>query len=223
MSLGPEPNEPQAEELSKAYLVLKHARSTAQSFLDTFEERLSARGRGAPSDQDYDLMRAMLVFACAGLDSMIKHLIRDALPAVIDRVDEAKREFRDFVRKELEGDKRSELLSEALSGGNPRTRLVEELVAKLTSQSLQSKQQVLSAASHFGLQADQLMAKPKPDVYDMVFRARNQIAHEMDIDFDQPRRSRTPRNKMATVQQARDVLDLATRFLAAVDQKLQPN
>ena len=221
MSLGPEPKEPQADELSKAYLVLQHARWTAQSFLNTFDERLNARGPGAPSDQDYDLMRAMLVFACAGLDSMIKHLIRDALPAVIDRVDEAKREFRDFVRKELEGDKRSELLSDALSSGDPKMKLVKELVAKLTSQSLQSKQQILSAASHFGLLATQLM--PKPAVYDEVFRARNQIAHEMDINFNQPRRNRTPRNKTATVAQARNVLDFAARLLDAVDQKLQPH
>jgi len=27
----------------------------------------------------------MLVFACSGLDSMIKQLIRDALPTVIDK------------------------------------------------------------------------------------------------------------------------------------------
>ena len=148
-------------------------------------------------------------------------MIRDALPAVIDRVDEAEREFRDFVRKELEGDKRSELLSEALSGGNPRMKLVEDLVAKLTSQSLQSKQQVLSAASHFGLLATHLM--PKPAVYDEVFRARNQIAHEMDINFNQPRRNRTPRNKTATVAQARHVLDFAAQLLDAVDQKLQPH
>ena len=47
MSLGQDPGEPQSEELWKAYLVLQRARSTAQSFLTTFEERLSARGRGA--------------------------------------------------------------------------------------------------------------------------------------------------------------------------------
>ena len=219
MSLGQDPGEPQSEELWKAHLVLQRARSTAQSFLTTFEERLSARGRGAPSDEDYDLMRAMLVFACAGLDSMVKHLIRDALPIVIDHVEEAEDRFREFVRKKIASDDKSELLAAALSTGNPRTKLVEKLVAELTSQSLQSKQQVLSAAAHFGLTVNQLMAKP--NVYDQVFRARNEIAHEMDIDFDQPRRSRTPRHKATTVGQAQAVLDCAARFLAGVDRQLQ--
>ena len=219
MSLGQEPDEPRSDELWKAYLVLQRARLTAQSFLKTFEERLNARGRGAPSDEDYDLMRAMLVFACAGLDSMIKHLIRDALPTVVDHVEEAEIRFREFVRKQIEGDKKYELLAEAISDGNPRIRLVEELVTKLTAHSLQSKQQVLSAASHFGLSASQLMANP--EVYDEVFRARNEITHEMDIDFDQPKRSRTPRQKARTVAQAQAILECGARFLAAVDLQLQ--
>ena len=150
---------------------------------------------------------------------MVKHLIRDALPTVIDRVDYAEVKFQEFVKGELERSSGSILLSRALSGRNPRTRLVEELVAKLTSQSLQSKQQVLSAASHFGLQPDQLMSKPP--VYEEVFRTRNEIAHEMDIDFSQPRRNRKPRPKAPTVRQARAVLECAARFLAAVDRKLQ--
>ena len=155
----------------------------------------------------------------AGLDSMVKPLIRDALPIVIDHVEEAEGRFREFVRKKIASDDKSELLAAALSTGDPRTKLVEKLVAELTSQSLQSKQQVLSAAAHFGLTVNQLMAKP--NVYDQVFRARNEIAHEMDIDFDQPRRSRTPRHKATTVGQAQAVLDCAARFLAGVDRQLQ--
>ena len=92
-------------------------------------------------------------------------------------------------------------------------------MVKLTSHSLQSKQQVLSADSHFGIRADQLMAEPR--VYDEMFHARNQIAHEMDIDFEQPRRSRKPRPKRATVSQTRAVLDCAARFLVGVDEKLR--
>ena len=70
MVFGPDAPVPQAPELQNAHTVLKHARSTVESFFEAFEERGAQRGRGAPRDHDYDLPRAMLVFACAGLDSM---------------------------------------------------------------------------------------------------------------------------------------------------------
>ena len=189
MPLGPEPDVPNAEELSQAYTVLVHARGAAQSFLKTFEERLKARGRGAPSDQDYDLLRAMLVFACAGFDSMIKHLVRDALPAAIDQTESVEQKFRGFVEKELTRDG-TKLLTAVLTSENPRERLVEGLVRHLTSASLQSKDQVLSAASFFGLGEKDVLTNKK--VIDRIFRVRNTIAHEMDVDFNQPKRTRTP-------------------------------
>ena len=93
MPFGPEPPEPAAPELRSTHLVLVHTRATVESFLETFEDRQKHRGRGAPADRDVDLLRAMLVFACSGLDSLIKHAIRDALPAVIDRVERAEDNF----------------------------------------------------------------------------------------------------------------------------------
>ena len=219
MPLGPEPVVPQAKELSKAHTVLVHARGTAQSFLNTFEERLKARGRGAPSDQDYDLMRAMLVFACAGLDSMIKHLIRDALPAVIDRAHGVEKSFEDFVDKELKRDSGSKLLAAVLTSGDPRKKLVEELVKNLTSPSLQSKEQVFRVASFFGLNEKDVFTNTKS--ISRIFQVRNTIAHEMDIDFQQQKRTRTPRRKEDMVRDAKVILICAAKFLQAVDGQLQ--
>ena len=220
MPFDPEPPEPSAPELRNTYLVLVHTRGTVTSFLDTFQDRQSRRGRGAPADRDVDLLRAMLVFACSGLDSMIKHAIRDALPAVIDRVDRAEDNFRDFVGKQLPTDGRfaTGLLSRILTARDPRAALVEELVRDLTGRSLQSKAQILRAGSFFDLPSSELV--DDMDLFDSIFRARNQIAHEMDIDFEQPRRNRAPRPKQEMVDFTEAVLACAAKFLAGVDNKL---
>ena len=162
----------------------------------------------------------MLVFACSGLDSMIKHAIRDALPAVIDRVDRAEDNFRDFVEKQLptEGRFATGLLSRILTAREPRAALVEELIRDLTGKSLQSKAQILRAGSFFDLPSHQLV--DDMDLFDVIFRARNQIAHEMDIDFEQPRQNRAPRPKQEMVDFTKAILRCAAKFLAGVDGKL---
>lgn len=50
-------------------------------------------------DRDYDLLGAMVVCTCSGLDSMVQHAIRDAPPSVIDGVDKAEDNFRAFVER----------------------------------------------------------------------------------------------------------------------------
>ena len=105
MPFRPEPPAPTAPELRNAHLVLTHTLATANSFLQILGDRVDRRGRGAPTDHDYDLLPAMLLFACAGPDSMIKHAIRDALPAVVDHVDAAQDSLRVFVERRLRTDR----------------------------------------------------------------------------------------------------------------------
>ena len=217
-NFGPDPEAPRASELNKAHTVLLHTRSTAASFLRIFVGR--GGGRGARSDQDYDLLRAMLVFACAGLDSTIKHVIRDSLAVVIERVAPAEDNFRDFVQRRLgnRADLDATLLARVLTDASPRSVLIGELVRDLTAQSLQSRAQVLRAGSFFDLPSSEIIGDMA--LFDRIFRARNQIAHEMDIDFDQPRRTRAPRPKQEMVNFTWAILDCAAGFLTGVDRQL---
>ena len=162
----------------------------------------------------------MLVFACSGLDSTIKHAVREALPDVLDRVPRADDNFRDFVEKQLPMDARptTKLLAAVLTARDPRRALVAHLVRDLTSSSLQSKDQILRAGSFFDIPSRELITDMP--LFDSLFRARNQIAHEMDIDFSQPRRNRAPRPRRDMVDYTTAVLDCAAKFLAAVDSKL---
>lgn len=229
MSLGAVPDPPEADEAINGYWVLAHAWWTAESFLASFDDRTRARGRGAPSDQDYDLMRAMLVFSCSGLDSMIKHLIVEALPILIYDEAEGGAKFAKFVKGELAKEKGDDFLADILTSREPKRRLVNKLIESLTSGSLQSKAEILRAGSYFGLTQNALM--PSPAIYDSLFDVSNQIVHEMDMDLNpamrkrtvkqqNPKRSRTTRRKDDMVKYSRAVLTCGARFLAGVDRRL---
>ena len=113
-----------------AHTILRRTFWTASSFLTILDTRLGERSRGAPSDEDYDLLRAMLLFTCAGIDSMMKHIIREALEVVIERVEKAEDNFRDFVQRRLlaSAEFSPALLTRVLTSGDSRRALIEELV-----------------------------------------------------------------------------------------------
>lgn len=162
----------------------------------------------------------MLVFACAGLDSMLKQLVRDALESVIDCNDGAETQFRLFVERRLlrEGNTDPKLLSELLTSRNPRSVLIGRLIEDLTSGSLQSKEEILRVASHFAI-APEKAAGELGKLQD-IFRCRNEISHEMDIDFAQPNRNRRPRSRKDMIAYTKAILELASGLLAGVDKRL---
>lgn len=96
------PAQPQRDPCQDAYVILCNAHDAVRSFLDTFETvRKTRSAKGMSTDEEQDLLRAMVLFAGAGLDSMVKQLIRDALPAIIERDEGATLQFKDYIEKRL--------------------------------------------------------------------------------------------------------------------------
>ncbi len=162
----------------------------------------------------------MLVFAGAGLDSMIKQLVRDALSLAIDRSKGAEASFRRFISKRLARQDTLDpgFLSSVLASRNPRDVLVSTLVADLISPSLQSKDQLMRVASYFDIPSAALETDLR--LLDGIFRARNEIVHEMDVDFAQTNRNRRPRRKAVMIDHTTEILRLANAFLTEVDRGL---
>ena len=217
------PAQPASDECRNAWRVLEYAHSAARAFLNIFDAARSARGRGAPTDEEQDLLRAMLVFASTGLDSMAKHLVREALPSVIRRATGPNREFRGFVERHMKmraaDDKPNyELLIDVLLSENPRDMMVSSLVSELTGHSLQSAEQLFMVGAHFNVSSQLICSRP--DELKQVFNMRNQIVHEMDIDFSRGNRNRISRARDDMVAAANQILEVADAFLAAVDAKL---
>jgi len=210
-----------------SYLVLSHTHSTSKSFLNAFASiRRTRKARGAPRDDEQDLLRAMLLFASAGLDSMVKQLVRDALPTVVKTDIGAHIEFEKFVAKKLRGKSIDstlntldiKTLASLIIEDSPKEALIQRLVESLTCDSLQSVEQLLRVAAHFGITANELYRDRKK--LHEVFDVRNKISHEMDIDFNQPNRNRFPRRKNDMTRYTNILLSVADNFLHAVDKKL---
>jgi hypothetical protein len=200
---------------------LCNGNDAVRSFLDTFETvRKTRKAKGMPTDEEQDLLRAMVLFASTGLDSTVKQLIRDGLPAIIDRDEGAAVQFKDFIEKRLkDGESGSRrFLADILGDQNPRGRLLSQLVRDLTSDSLQSAEQLLKVAAYFNIPSERITK----DIGQLkkIFIVRNQIGHEMDIDFSQTNRSRRPRARDKMIEYATELLRIAAAFLVEVDSKL---
>jgi hypothetical protein len=172
------------------------------------------------TDEEQDLLRAMLSFASAGLDSMAKQLIRDVLPTVIHANEAASQMFKVFIERRLRANEGIDhkLLADVLGDRHPRTRLVQVLVNDLTSRSLQSTEEILKAAAAFDIKSSALVTDPRK--LTEVFGVRNQIAHEMDVDFTRQNRSRRPRARKLMVSHTNAIFQVADAFLSNVDAKL---
>ena len=106
-----------------------------------------------------------------------------------------------------------------LTSRDPRKVLLDELVADLISGSLQSVDRLLRCGSFFNLPSRELIQNPA--LFREIFQARNQIAHEMDIDFSQQQHNRVMRPKEKFVEHTSAVLECGAKFLDGVDVKLQ--
>jgi hypothetical protein len=165
-------------------------------------------------------LRAAFIFAAAGLDSMVKQLVRDALHAAIAKDKGAHAQFVEYVQTRLRRLDQLDvrLLAGALAADRPSEHLRKELIGDLTGSSLQSKDQLLRVAAHFAIPADEITKDAKK--LGTVFEARNQITHEMDILLGQANRGRRQRKYETMKDYTSVILTTAVAFYLAVKKRL---
>lgn len=222
MSLCVKPSKPKDARLLDAHSVLVRTIDSADSFFNAFSGvRKSRKAAGTPTDHEQDLLRAALLFTAAGLDAMVKQLVRDALGDVQKTDVGAQQQFAEYVQTRLNRTNPVDikLLAQALMADHPREHMREELVRELTGSSLQSKDQLLRVAGYFAIVAQQV-AKDVPKLK-LVFDARNQIAHEMDILFGQKNRSRRSRSYETMKDYSGFLLQVCCAFYEAVRAKIE--
>lgn len=212
---------------SKARLILEHAHDSTNACIQAFEavRRLRGATQGAPTDEEQDLLRAMLVMAASGLDSMTKQLIRDSLPKLITRKPTVRAGLETFVTRQLRGDAEggpsasgNRFLARILVSEVARDQLIEEYILALTGTSLQSAEELKKAAVALGIDPQSVGirdAELKP-----IFDARNKIIHELDINFDHPNRNRESRTRPVMTRHANVLLEMGERILTAVESDL---
>ena len=215
--------------IEHAQIVLEHAKSSAANFFTAFDTVRSSRGTGLgrPNNEEQDLLRSALVFATAGLDSLLKQLIRDALPALAKSDVSVQQEFETFVQRQLRGDEENaegpvghKFLARVLVSPHPHERLLEDYVFHLTGSSLQSVDQLFKTSKALGI--DPKILKDKKDKLEKIFEARNKIIHELDIKFGgRPgQRHRNSRNRLEFKEYTEILEGLGDEMLKGVSEKL---
>jgi hypothetical protein len=141
--------------------------------------------KGASTHAQQDLYRAMFVFACAGLDVFLKQLVRSKLPRLVEADKAAEIKFKEYVRSGLKKDDKVILntIALALIDKTPREVFLNEYIDALTSDSLQSVQELRRVADASGLDGKALFSTDRMNALKDAFVVRNQIIHEMDISI----------------------------------------
>jgi hypothetical protein len=219
--------ESDGDALQKAHLILRYSHDSAKAFLVAFDKMRRDRGarRGATTDEEQDLLRAMLVMAAAGLDSMLKQIIRDTLEILIQSDDDVREGLEKFVSRQIRGDAKDEglltghrFLARVLIAESQQDQVIEEYIRHLTGISLQSVTEVKRTVNALGITPSVVQV---PDqALRLIIDARNRIIHEFDINFAALRRNRQSRTRDVMIGATNALLKVAECILEAVDGKL---
>jgi len=217
----------EGDALKKAHLILKYSHDSANAFLEAFDTMRHRRDaiRGATTDEEQDLLRAMLVMAAAGLDSMLKQIVRDTLEVLVQSDDDVREGLEKFVSRQIRGETEDEglkagrqFLARVLIAASQQDQVIEEYIRHLTGISLQSLAEVKRTMNALGIAPSD--AQVSDQVLSLIFDARNRIIHEFDINFAALRRNRQSRTRNVMVAAANALLEVAEFILSAVDDKL---
>jgi hypothetical protein len=213
---------------ARASKVLEQARNSVNGFLTAFDTVRQARNaKGNPTDEEQDLLRAALVFSAAGLDSVLKELIKGAIRALAATDPEVKGELETFVQRQLRGESEEpdtiggrKFLARVLVSARPQDRLIDEYVIELTGSSLQSPDQLVRASKALGLQPASVGVDPKE--LRTIFEARNKIIHELDVNLERTaaRRNQNSRRRPDLESWSSKLLEIAEQLVGGVNRKL---
>ena len=174
------------ELLNKTNTILQSLQNTIDSFYNLYDSLDFDKG-----SQKQDLLRAIILFSCSGTDAIVKQLINDTLGYVIEHDEGAFNEFKSYTEKKLmiknETGINAKLFAELFTCENPKKTLIDVLKKDLTSNSLQSADELLKVGSVFNIETAKLVnGRSEHDKLKNIFIARNQITHEMDVDMSSP-------------------------------------
>jgi hypothetical protein len=211
----------EAYQLARIFRAVKRGEKKAEKTATTFKEV-----RGLSTDEEQDLLRAMLVMAASGLDAMLKQIIRDALPTLIQKDSKAQEELEKFVRKRIKGEvEQPDLaaggtyLARILTARSIQQRLIEDYTSYLTGSSLQSVEELFKAATALAIQPQYFGTEPKE--LKPIFDCCNKIIHELDINLAGRYRKRNVRSERTMIRYTNTLILVAEKLLKAVDEKLK--
>lgn len=208
------------DRLTKTNNILHSLDETITSFFDLYSSI-----DDVDTSKKQNLLRAVILFSCSGIDAIIKQLVNDTLESVIERDEGAFNQLKDYVSKQMmlktEPGVNAKLFAELFTCENPKKSLIENLKNYLKSGSLQSADEIFKAGSYFNIKSDDLEpSSADKEKLRSIFTARNQITHEMDVDMNEQTFTIRERTFDEAMDYSKHIIDLARRFISSVSIKL---
>lgn len=127
-----------------------------------------------------------------------------------------------FCVRELTPPKKQSALAQWLGTRHGTKRIVYRERCRLSWDDLELVSFVPQGSSRGAWCSCDLFVELKdPGELSRIFRARNQIAHEMDVDFAQPNRNRRPRTKDRMAADTNAIFKVSNAFLTQADEQLR--
>jgi hypothetical protein len=113
---------------------------------------------------------------------VLKQVLRSCIPIQVDRSELARGKYVEFVASHIQDGEglSARQLAKLLVTSNPEQTLRDAYIDSLTGSSLQSQAQVTVSLAALGLQEQRELFKDSRSL-NPLFKARNEIAHEMDM------------------------------------------
>lgn len=208
------------EYLNKSKAILISLKKTIESFYTLYNSLNDDK-----NNQKQDLLRAIILFSCSGIDAIVKQLVNDTLDYVIEHDEGAFNQFKINTEKKLilknENGINSKLFAELFTCGNPKQTLIDVLKKDLTSNSLQSADELLKVGSVFNIETANL-ANGKEDYEKLrrIFTIRNQITHEMDVDMSAANFKMRDRTYEDIKEHSEFIINFIEKFIELISEKL---
>lgn len=220
---------PTPKETDRAEIVLKQAKLSIKHFRAAFDTvRKERKASGPPTAGEQDLIRASLTFAAAGLDSVIKELIKGSIKSLAEKDTDVQKGLEEYARRQLRNDtdgsfakNSANFIAKILVSSSPYEQLIENYTLHLTGSSLQSVDQLFKASSALGIKVDIVNKKGKE--LREIFEVRNKIIHELDVRFDikTGQKARNSRTKKDLNEMSNLLLNVADNYINAVNKKIE--
>ncbi|MFJ3385958.1 MULTISPECIES: hypothetical protein [unclassified Curtobacterium] len=165
---------------------------------------------------EVDLLRAAIVFAGAGLDAVLKQLVRDALTALLESHPATKTSLNRFVAEMVRGEpKRAQRI---LGAPSADTALRVEYVDSITKGSLQTEKDLRAVRNALGIAPSGAFTDANLATFADFFIARNEIVHELDLQASGPGIPTRRARKMSPVRDlANEAISITAQFVVATD------
>jgi hypothetical protein len=217
-------------EIVPAWWRLVSTHDSVAGLFDTLysARRATARGEHRADGSDLpdgsqDLLRAAIVFTSAGVDACLEVLLVHAVPVIIACNGNARRKFERYIEGQANAPKVTQDFLGAIKDPDPRTRLLELYVQDLTAPSFQGSKRIKDRClAALGVSNEQLPSS-RLAALDGFFRARNEVAHRLDLlqpSKGDARPDRQPRRQDDVGQMCDEVLALVRDLIRAAAENL---